>query len=83
MSFFDFGFLGQIGAVPGWPGAEAYPVQPMVSQLRAVTVIDEAYLLGILNPDAASQLLRWLNDPAVQQAAMAGERIGSLSFVTS
>jgi pimeloyl-ACP methyl ester carboxylesterase len=35
-SFFDFGFLGQIGAVPGWPGAEAYPVQPMVSQLRAV-----------------------------------------------
>ena len=38
-SFFDFGFLGQIGAVPGWPGAEVYPVQPMVSQLR--TVLDE------------------------------------------
>jgi pimeloyl-ACP methyl ester carboxylesterase len=35
-SFFDFGFLGQIGAVPGWPGAEVYPPQPMVSQLRAV-----------------------------------------------
>jgi pimeloyl-ACP methyl ester carboxylesterase len=35
-SFFDFGYLGSIGAVPGWPGQEVYPVQPMVSQLRAV-----------------------------------------------
>ena len=35
-SFFDFGFLGQIGAVPGWPGAEAYPPQPMKSQVRTV-----------------------------------------------
>ena len=35
-SLFDFGFLGQIGVVPGWPGAEVFPVQPMVSQLRAV-----------------------------------------------
>ncbi len=35
-SFFDFGFLGQLGAVPGWPGAEVYPPQPMVSQTRAV-----------------------------------------------
>jgi pimeloyl-ACP methyl ester carboxylesterase len=35
-SLFDFGFLGQLGAVPGWPGAEVYPPQPMVSQLRGV-----------------------------------------------
>jgi pimeloyl-ACP methyl ester carboxylesterase len=35
-SFFDFGFLGQIGAVPGWPGADEYPPQPMVGQTRAV-----------------------------------------------
>jgi pimeloyl-ACP methyl ester carboxylesterase len=35
-SFFDFGFLGQLGAVPGWPGAEVYPPQPMVGQIRAV-----------------------------------------------
>ena len=35
-SFFDFGFLGQLGAVPGWPGAAIYPPQPMVSQVRAV-----------------------------------------------
>lgn len=35
-SLFDFGFLGQIGAVPGWPGLEIYPPQPMVSQMRFV-----------------------------------------------
>ncbi|MFP2904362.1 alpha/beta fold hydrolase [Pyxidicoccus sp. 3LFB2] len=35
-SLFDFGFLGQLGAVPGWPGADAYPPQPMVSQMRAM-----------------------------------------------
>jgi pimeloyl-ACP methyl ester carboxylesterase len=35
-SFFDFGFLGQIGAVPGWPGAEIYPPQPMKTQVRSV-----------------------------------------------
>ncbi len=35
-SFFDFGFLGQLGFVPGWPGNDAYPPQPMVSQLRFV-----------------------------------------------
>jgi len=35
-SFFDFGYLGSIGAVPGWPGEEVYPPQPMVSQVRAL-----------------------------------------------
>ena len=35
-SLFDFGFLGQIGSVPGWPGAGAYPPQPMKSQVRTV-----------------------------------------------
>jgi pimeloyl-ACP methyl ester carboxylesterase len=33
-SLFDLGFLGQLGAVPGWPGADVYPPQPMVSQVR-------------------------------------------------
>lgn len=32
----DFGFLGQSGVVPGWPGADAVPPQPMVSQTRYV-----------------------------------------------
>jgi len=35
-SLFDFGFLGQIGAVPGWPGADVYPPQPMIAQTRSV-----------------------------------------------
>jgi len=32
----DFGFLGQCGFVPGWPGADVIPPQPMVSQTRYV-----------------------------------------------
>ncbi len=36
MSFLDFGTLGQLGYVPGWPGADVYPSQPMVAQMRAV-----------------------------------------------
>lgn len=35
-SLFDLGFLGQLGAVPGWPGAEIYPPQPMKTQIRTV-----------------------------------------------
>lgn len=35
-SLFDMGTLGALGAVPGWPGAEVYPPQPMVGQTRAV-----------------------------------------------
>ena len=37
---FDAGFLGQAGELPDWPGAEAYPPQPMVGQTRDVL---EAY----------------------------------------
>ncbi|MGD8806855.1 MAG: alpha/beta hydrolase, partial [Chloroflexota bacterium] len=39
VSFFDFGALGQMGLVPGWPGADVFPPQPMVSQMR--TVLDK------------------------------------------
>ncbi len=39
-SLSDLGFLGQLGAVSDWPGAEVYPPQPMKTQLRAVL---EAY----------------------------------------
>jgi len=35
-SFFDFGTLGKLGYVPGWPGEDVYPPQPMVSQTRHV-----------------------------------------------
>ncbi|WP_344416112.1 alpha/beta hydrolase [Pseudonocardia ailaonensis] len=36
----DFGVLGAAGIVPGWPGADAHPPQPMVTQIRDVL---EAY----------------------------------------
>lgn len=32
----EMGTLGQLGLVPGWPGEDAYPPQPMVTQIRAV-----------------------------------------------
>ena len=35
-SLFDMGTLGALGVIPGWPGAEVYPSQPMVSQVRAM-----------------------------------------------
>jgi pimeloyl-ACP methyl ester carboxylesterase len=35
-SLFDMGTLGQLELVPGWPGADVYPPQPMVGQTRAV-----------------------------------------------
>ena len=35
-SLVDLGTLGQLGVVPGWPGADLFPPQPMVGQLRAV-----------------------------------------------
>lgn len=35
-SMFDIGFLGKLGAVPGWPGDSVFPAQPMLAQTRAV-----------------------------------------------
>ena len=35
-SAFDLAFLGSLGAVPGWPGDQVCPPQPMVGQTRAV-----------------------------------------------
>ena len=35
-SFFDAGFLGQAGELPGWPGDDVYPPQPMNDQTRDV-----------------------------------------------
>lgn len=35
-SMFDLAQLGKLGAVPGYPGEDVVPTQPMVSQLRAV-----------------------------------------------
>ncbi|MFD0744888.1 alpha/beta fold hydrolase [Phytohabitans flavus] len=35
-SLYDLAYLGSIGAIPGWPGIESCPPQPMVGQTRAV-----------------------------------------------
>lgn len=42
-SGFDLNFLGQLGVIPGWPGADVAPPQPMISQTRAVL---DAYRAG-------------------------------------
>lgn len=39
-SAFDLNFLGSLGVIPGWPGEDVAPPQPMVAQTRAVL---EAY----------------------------------------
>ena len=39
-SFYDYNYLGQLGIVPDWPGADVAPPQEMVSQTRDVL---EAY----------------------------------------
>ena len=35
-SLFDMGTLGMLGAVPGWPGHDVCPPQPMETQIRSV-----------------------------------------------
>lgn len=35
-SFYDLNYLGQLGAIPGWPGDAVAPPQPMKAQTRAV-----------------------------------------------
>ncbi len=35
-SVFDLAFLGKLGAVPGWPGDDSCPPQPMLAQIRQV-----------------------------------------------
>ncbi len=35
-SLSEVGYLGKLGLVPGWPGEDVHPPQPMVGQTRAV-----------------------------------------------
>lgn len=42
-SYFDLNTLGQVGLLPGWPGEEIAPPQPMVAQTRHVL---DQYRLG-------------------------------------
>ena len=40
----EMGTLGQLGLVPGWPGEDTFPPQPMVTQIR--TVLDRYAAAG-------------------------------------
>jgi hypothetical protein len=35
-SMFDLAQLGKLGVIPGWPGDDVLPAQPMNQQIRAV-----------------------------------------------
>ena len=35
-SMFDLAYLGKLGAIPGWPGDDSCPPQPMISQIDSV-----------------------------------------------
>jgi hypothetical protein len=35
-SVWEMGTLGKMGAIPGWPGEDVFPPQPMVTQIRNV-----------------------------------------------
>ena len=35
-SLYDLAYLGSVAAVPGWPGEQTWPPQPMLAQTRAV-----------------------------------------------
>jgi len=35
-SLYDLAYLGSVGVIPGWPGEQTWPPQPMVAQTRAV-----------------------------------------------
>ena len=35
-SMFDFGTLGKLEVVPGWPGMDVFPPQPQIAQTRAM-----------------------------------------------
>jgi pimeloyl-ACP methyl ester carboxylesterase len=43
-SLYDLAYLGSLGAVPGWPGEQTWPPQPMLAQTR--TVLDRYAAAG-------------------------------------
>lgn len=61
-SIFDFGHLGAIGMMPGWPGAKVFPPQPMIAQTRRFLNIYEDrgghYLEVVMNGGHACHLER-------------------------
>lgn len=70
-SLFDLGTLGSLGAVPGWPGGDAYPPQPMIAQtaaaLDAYAAIGRKVSRHVLNGCGHSP---YLEQPAVFDALL-------------
>ena len=71
-SFFDLNMLGKVGVIPGWPGDEVAPPQPMKGQTRAV--LDRYRANGgvvreVALPDAGHA--PHLDEPAVFDAELA------------
>ncbi|TVT46952.1 alpha/beta hydrolase [Amycolatopsis rhizosphaerae] len=66
-SLYDLAHLGSIGAVPGWPGEETCPPQPMVAQTRAVLGTYGAYR-EVAIPDSGHS--PHLDQPAAFRAAL-------------
>jgi pimeloyl-ACP methyl ester carboxylesterase len=70
-SMFDLGALGKLGFVPGWPGDDVYPPQPMIAQTRNVleqyqahggrfeehVIADAAHAVHIEKPEEFMELL--------------------------
>jgi pimeloyl-ACP methyl ester carboxylesterase len=83
----DPGMLGKLGLIPGWPGDDAYPPQPMVQQIRALldryaanggsrreeTLADCGHSVHIEQPDTFVTLLE-ANIAAAPQPASAKRR---------
>jgi hypothetical protein len=85
-STFDFGHLGKLGVVPGWPGDGVYPPQPMLAQRAALAAgrrprrLDRAADRGALGAGgqavfSAHQMgtARMGTDPATSAANPLGE----------
>lgn len=68
-TFFEVGTLGAAGILPGWPGAEVFPPQPMLAQTRAVLEAYGPYREVVLADCGHSP---YLEKPAEFQAAWFG-----------
>lgn len=72
-SAFELGTLGQAGAVPGWPGSDAFPSQPMIAQTESALQAYEAAggsVDRVVIPDCGHS--PFLEKPEVFDAALHG-----------
>jgi pimeloyl-ACP methyl ester carboxylesterase len=77
-SLYDLAYLGSIGAIPGWPGPDAWPPQPMLGQTRAL--LDGYAVAGGQYREIAiedSGHGPHLDQPAVFRAALAEHLAGT------